>query len=271
MGVEKRQIAASLMDPSERVRRSAIDALRGIDSEESIACLIFALNDDSRDVRWAAVTTLGCLRALPATLLLESMFHVEKDPGIRASIVESIADIGAASAPDFLRSALKHGQIGVRAQASEGLGRLNVQSAGPALSNILKKDRSLMVRAEAALALGVLNWTEATPIIKQQFQKERRAYYKVLYAEALLELGKREYFEYLFQAIRSRDSSTSQLAAVRLSYYCDASTRDRVHRTLVERLRREKESPNGSPVFARTLERKLVAMRNRWPKWTPKG
>jgi HEAT repeats len=169
-------------------RATAAFALGDMGSERAVPWLLDALDDKNRDVRAAAIRSLGRIGSVDAIeplvtagvesrapddvtrlalldiggaavpRLLELVDHPE--PGVRAAVIELVGIMGTASDAASLRDGLHDTAADVRAATAGALGRLGAADARDALIDALG-DRVPQVRAAAAKALGQIRGQEA--------------------------------------------------------------------------------------------------------------
>ena len=174
------------------------------------------LFDNDRDVRVAAVQSLGALRsasaaaalieglrreALPEAWIVEQMgkpwaaetiVAALADPsllGVRAPLAEAAGLAGASAAVPALREMLRVGLARERTHAARALRRLNASEAVPALMTALSDDE-WTVRAEAALALGELGDPRAVGVLERALADESW-WVQANAASAIGQLGRR--------------------------------------------------------------------------------
>ena len=195
-------------------RAFAAFTLGDIGSQRAVPALVRCLSDRSRDVRGAACRSLGRLGAtgaieaivtcdvkgrVPRDIanlalldigppaigpIVELMGH-EESP-IRASAVEMVGLLGAASDVDPILEHISDPAAAVRSATASALGRLGAREARDALITALN-DRVSVVRTAAAKALGQIGGRDAVnallPIARtDSFDPARAA------AEALLRI-----------------------------------------------------------------------------------
>ena len=142
-------------------RASAAFRLGDIGSDAALPALIAALRDRDREVRIAAVRSLGRLRlpAAGAELVAAAADGRAPDALVRWALLQ----IGPPVVPE-LRSLLAGGEDRERAAALELIGLLGSPSDAAALEAALR-DSSAMVRAQAARALGRLGGERQLPAL----------------------------------------------------------------------------------------------------------
>jgi HEAT repeat protein len=217
------QIVGLLADTSALVRRRAVEALGAIQDSASARALSDALGDPDREVRAAAVAALaemietGAISVSHGAELAlaegdQPALQSGEQPALPAALPSSyslparVTDVlgglarsaaapsqqlgidGMLSSTSALVRALHDPAENVRAQVSEALGRLGIDSAAPELLDRALHDNSPQVRTSAARALTKLNAADAAPALIKHLQHHdsdlrRRA------AEALGELG----------------------------------------------------------------------------------
>jgi HEAT repeat protein len=207
-GVVQRELEALAGDRSVWRRAAAAHRLGDIHAESAVPGLIAALDDPSRDVRTAAVRSLGRLAPPDAVDPLLAVFVDGRAPSAligwallqigvpalprlrvamagpdaanRAAAVLMVGLLGAASDADALADRLRDTSAEVRAEAARALGRLGVMRHQPELVLALD-DRVPDVRAAAATALGRLQARVLEPLIAvaqdDRFEVARAAAY----------------------------------------------------------------------------------------------
>jgi HEAT repeats len=170
-------------------RATAAFALGDMGSSRAVPDLLRALNDRSRDVRMAAVRSLGRLGAteaigslvaagvdgrVPRDVANLALLDIgssavpellaltqQTEPAVRASAVELIGLLGSASDADPILELLTDPAASVRVAAVGALGRLGAGQARDALMRALE-DRVPSVRVAAATALGEIGGRQAS-------------------------------------------------------------------------------------------------------------
>jgi HEAT repeat protein len=265
------ELIGLLSDTSELVRRRGVEALGAIQDSVSSRALSDALGDPDREVRAAAVAALAAMietgaispPQAGAIMLPEAERQLELGEGKQLALPQprrssyslparitdvlgGLARISAASAQlpgvdgmlsgtSALVRALHDPAENVRAQVSEALGRLGIDSAAHDLLDRALHDHSPQVRTNSARALAKLNASEVAPALIKSLQHHdpdlrRRA------AEALGELGDALAGSALIAALEDPSPPVRHKAARALWQIADAS--------LIEPLREHLHHPD---------------------------
>jgi HEAT repeat protein len=259
-----------LSDSSPLVRRRAAEALGAIQDGSCAGALSNALGDPDREVRAAAVAALtgmieaGAISPAPSAIMLAQAEATPALPSgqqlalpvpVRSAyslparvtdVLGGLARTSAGASPPLgadgvltgasaLVRALHDPAENVRAQVSEALGRLGIDSAARDLLDRALHDSSAQVRTAAAHALAGLNSAEAAPALVKSLQHSdpelrRRA------AEALGELGDPRAGPALIACLEDPAPPVRQKAARALWQIADAS--------LIEPLREHLHHPD---------------------------
>jgi len=265
-------LTALLSDTSPLVRHRAVEALGDIKDAACARALSNALGDPDREVRAAAVAALADMVETGAIsppvqtteiMLADEAAQHELPAGQRHALPEPrrslyslparVTDVlggfartaaspsqqlgvdNVLSGASALVRALHDPAENVRAQVSEALGRLGIDSAAHDLLDRALHDNSPQVRTNAACALGKLNASEVAPALIKSLQHHdadlrRRA------AEALGELGDPLAGPALIAALEDPSPPVRQKAARSLWQIADSS--------LVEPLREHLHNPD---------------------------
>jgi HEAT repeat protein len=180
-------------------RALAAHRLGDMASPFSVPSVFMALGDRSRDVRSAAVRSVGRLglldgvepiarmlaasrvpRALAAEALIEigeksaptlrTLLH-DDDPDVRATAIQLLGLVGGPADAPLVAQRLSDGAAEVRAKACRTLGRIG----GPACAEALRKalgDRIPFVRVNAANGLASLGDKRALPLLVEQARND---------------------------------------------------------------------------------------------------
>ena len=135
----------------ERTKAAVLDEIR---DKRGVMPLIGAMNDQSTDVQYVAIKSLGMIAEPRAT---EPLINALKsgDKWVRLGAARSLGQIGDKIAVDFLIPLLSDPNHGVRANAARALGKLGDTRATEPLQRLLQ-DPKEDVRTEAETALGLL-------------------------------------------------------------------------------------------------------------------
>ena len=138
-------------DPA--VRAAAARVLGRLNLKAAGEPLITAINDSSREVRYAAMRSLGAIREPRAVeALTEQLTYYGKGEGAWSAI-QALARIAHPSSASVLASYLTHKDPFLRRSAAEGLGRIGDTSQVAALLTGAGNDLSEETRAAMAFAL----------------------------------------------------------------------------------------------------------------------
>jgi HEAT repeat protein len=181
-------------------RATAAYRLGDMACEDAAPGLLAALDDGKRDVRAAAVRSLGRLGVVAAVLPIVRAFvagrvpngiageallelgtdarselagiasHV--DPSVRAAAITLLGLVGDSGDAHIATAALADVAADVRRAAAEALSRIGTSSDEVGLRAALD-DRMHFVRAEAASTLGVLEATQALPRLVEIARADR--------------------------------------------------------------------------------------------------
>ena len=154
--------AAIKEDENGNVRYYAVWALQNF-GDRSVDVLIYALDDNSINVRGSAASVLGELGATKATPLLCKMVHNDSDTGMRYNALGALGSIKDPASFDCLVEALSDPLTEVRMGAAQALGELGDPRAIPYLNESLS-DPSEFVRSSAVSAIEAINAPEVTPL-----------------------------------------------------------------------------------------------------------
>jgi HEAT repeat protein len=104
------QLQAALSVSDARVRRAAVDALGDLGAVQTTDLIVFALADESMDVRAAAAVALGNLRyeRLPDRVTTALLLALDSDaPPVQAAAAEALGRLGCATAIPPLKEAIR--------------------------------------------------------------------------------------------------------------------------------------------------------------------
>ncbi|UCH36364.1 MAG: HEAT repeat domain-containing protein [Armatimonadota bacterium] len=260
-----------LSDTTASVRRRAVEALGVMEDGACARALSDALGDPDRETREAAVAALAGMietgaisaphttdivlaeEAPPAQLPGSDQLALPEPRRSTYSLPARVSDVlgglartsagasgplsadGMLSGTSALLRSLHDPADNVRAQVSEALGRLGIDSAAHDLLDRALHDRSPEVRTKAARALAKLNASEVAPALIKSLQHNdselrRRA------AEALGELGDPLAGSALIAALEDPSPPVRHKAARALWQIADAS--------LIEPLREHLHNPD---------------------------
>lgn len=97
-----------ISDPDYRVRREIISALEKIGGEESVDTLMMMVHDDDREIREAAVITIGLIGTPEDAPLLISL--VKKSPKVAIRAITALGKVGGDEALVFLKELMEDGK-----------------------------------------------------------------------------------------------------------------------------------------------------------------
>jgi HEAT repeat protein len=193
-------------------RARAAHVLGDLASKEAVPALVEALGDEERDVRAAAVRSLGQLRD-PAAVepLVRALVHHEVP---RAASSQALLAIGPLAA-DPLRDLARSQECELHATAIELIGLVGDASDGPWLE-VRLNDESPAVRANAAGALGRLGDEDAATSLRIALYDATMPV-RVAAARALGAIGDTEAREALLERALTGDFDTARAAAKSLA------------------------------------------------------
>jgi hypothetical protein len=140
-------LAQGIRHPESRVRREAVKAIMGIQSEETKELFLMALNDEDLTVR---ITSLKALRRF-------------KEPALFQALSKNVS-----------REELKKKSFEEKKEVLETLAILGREDALPLLSDLFKKkgfiekDEITEIRASAAYGLGIIGTREALSLLEKE-------------------------------------------------------------------------------------------------------
>jgi HEAT repeat protein len=192
-----------------RLRRAAAAFTLGdMGSRQAIPALIGALDDRARDVRGAAVRSLGRLHAELAVPRLVRSLAGREVP--RAVAGHALLEIGSGAAP-HLRALAGPGDAAIRGTALELLGFTGDAGDGALLGDALA-DPAAEVRAAAARALGRLGARGGAERLRGALSDDV-AFVRTAAAHALGEIADRDAFDALARQAREDAYDPAQAAA----------------------------------------------------------
>lgn len=167
MGDEKALglMKAALQDEDTEIRIHAAQGLAAF-GQKGGDLLISALNDPDKNVRRAAVISLGEIQYFRAVRPVLKLLNTE----LKADVLNALIMIGNEEALPALFSSLKDKDPVIRAMTAEALGEIGDRKAAPKLIPLLS-DRNKDVQISAALALGKLKDPAATRQLLQLLAK----------------------------------------------------------------------------------------------------
>lgn len=153
-------LSDALSNPSARVRRSAVEALASLAGEDTAETVAFALTDEERSVREAAVAALGRMRSesgdasgLPYLVAMVERFS---DPELIAAAARAMGETDDPSAAAALAPLVGSGHALVAISAIEALSRRGDPRHARAFQSALSHPQPEVVKA-ALLALSELD------------------------------------------------------------------------------------------------------------------
>ena len=151
-------LSAALAADNSLVRRAALDALAAIGSPLGVEAVAFALTDEERDVKLAAVRALGRLRAPDGsaagiTQLLELVGRSEDDE-LSAAAIRALGDAGDTRALGVLRPMARSGTPIAAVAAVEAIGRLADPRRIDSLTSALAHSDPEVVKAAMRVLAG---------------------------------------------------------------------------------------------------------------------
>ena len=190
-------------------RASAAFALGDMGSPRAAGPLIEALYDGERDVRTAAVRSLGRLETAEAAPLLVEALACGSVP--RAVAGQALISIGPRAAAD-VRPLLDDDNEAVRRAAAEVLGLIGAAAEAPALA-VAARDPAAAVRAAALRALGLIGGRHESDAVTAGLQDEV-SFVRTSAAHAAAGLGDRRISSLLVEQAQA-DAYDPALAAAR--------------------------------------------------------
>ncbi len=141
-----------LKDERSQVRRAAVEALGGIDSQQAVEILRLALTDEDTMVRREAVQMMGNRQSPEILPFLVPMLS-DEDLWVRARAVQAVAGIDLAEAHGVLMEVVEREAAGpVKLAAIRALGQAGVSSSRPVLLSLVDGvDRESRMAAIEAL------------------------------------------------------------------------------------------------------------------------
>jgi HEAT repeat protein len=129
------EVLEALYDPDWRMRKAAVEALRGADPQVKVPALLQALHDEDAQVRFAAVQALEGAHSDEVIWRLSEALQ-DVDHLVADAAAAALASVGARAVPDLING-LKHSSANVRGRAVEALGQIGESAAVMALKALL--------------------------------------------------------------------------------------------------------------------------------------
>lgn len=129
-------------DGSERVRASAMSALRSLFFKRSFRLLSLGLNDESAQVRKEALEAVRALHFTHALDPLTRLYREHPDHQVRMVALQSVGKISTPDAAEFLLEVVRYGDGQEAALARDLLAQLSHPEIGPLLARHAMAERS---------------------------------------------------------------------------------------------------------------------------------
>lgn len=144
-------LSQSLSSESTAVRRAALEALSGIGGAGTVEAVAFALTDEEREVRLAAVRALGRVRSdaglASGVDALLGLVERPEDPTLVAAAIRALGDTRDGRALDVLRPLARHGEPMLAVCAVEALAEMEDHRRADALVDALAHTDAEVVKA----------------------------------------------------------------------------------------------------------------------------
>jgi alpha-glucoside transport system substrate-binding protein len=202
------QIITDLENPSEEVRKAAIERLGEIGDQSAIALLIVAFKDSELGVVWAAESTLAQIGAPAYESVLAALNN--EDPAIRKGAARTLGKLGDPQAVEPLIAAMKDSDKDVRMSVVASLGLIGDDRAVEPLCRALKDKWDVGVCA--AEALGNFDDPRAVEPLIDAIKHEDWSLWKYA-AKALGKIGDPRAVPVLRELFKDSNEQISQAAA----------------------------------------------------------
>ena len=152
---------SAVRDAAPEVRRAAALALR---TPDGVDALVGLLSDPVRDVRLAAVESLGAARAVRAVAPLIRLLKEEREASVLEKAIDALGSIGAPEAAEPILDLLRNASTdGLRFSTINALGKIGDARAAPLVRPFLSRAHPDPVREIAMDAAGKLKDADAIP------------------------------------------------------------------------------------------------------------
>ncbi len=137
------------------MRYNAARALGSIGEREAVPALIKLLGDNEWQVRFYTAEALGKIGDKSAAKPLANLLLIDSSEKVRFAAIEALDKIDGRTEYKVVLEAFSDKDPKIRSYAIELSSSWMIREAVPAISNMLKNDRSSKVRASSAYALGI--------------------------------------------------------------------------------------------------------------------
>jgi HEAT repeat protein len=144
-----------LVDADRDIRATALNALVGLEVDDSAALALAGMRDEDGFVRATAAKLIGDLGDPAHVGVLATALLEDPDPVARQRAAESLEILGGTAALAALDSCLADPMERVRLACIDGLRKLDPAFAKAALLRLLAEDPAWEIRAQAARTLGL--------------------------------------------------------------------------------------------------------------------
>ena len=170
IAVEMRKVAVEDQDAVRRGR--AVEALGEFLDVGGLPALERAATEDqSSDVRLAAVRALGRLNARKGHAVLAATFE-DTDADVRRAALDQVVKLNHWDDAESVTARLEDSDVKVRVRAAQVTGELRLPGAEDALSQMLASDKDASARQAAAWALGRIGGGVAKAALTDAKQRE---------------------------------------------------------------------------------------------------
>jgi HEAT repeat protein len=149
------RIRSMLIDVDRDIRATALNALVGLEVEDSAGLALDGLRDEDGFVRATAAKLIGDIGDPAHVGVLATALLEDSDPVARQRAAESLEILGGEEALAGLASCLEDPMERVRLACIDGLRKLDPAFATTALLRLLAEDSAWEVRSQAARTLGL--------------------------------------------------------------------------------------------------------------------
>ncbi len=176
-------------DSNDMVKRVALRSLGRIGSLESLPVILESIVSESIGVKVEAMGAAVNFSTPAVTYALINEAN-SSNPVVRQKAVTYLGSLeyNSNKVVDIIIEKLGDVSEGVRVSACKVLGKKKVSEAIPALSEVLRKDRSEVVREYAALAFGEIKGADAEKVLKEALD-DSSPLVRITAARSLARLG----------------------------------------------------------------------------------